>query len=151
MALLKYLSAQGHTVILITHAAEVAQHANRVIEIRDGDIVSDPGPSPTATAPAQHAAPRRGRASFLSDAIESTKTALHALRANIFRAILTLLGIVIGVASVIAMMAIGDGAKQAVLDRISAMGSNLLLVRPGAEPARFCQHVDTGAGRCLCH
>ena len=56
---------------------------------------------------------------------------MRALRANLFRTVLTLLGIVIGVASVIAMLAIGDGAKQVVLDRISAMGTNLLLIRPG--------------------
>jgi macrolide transport system ATP-binding/permease protein len=53
------------------------------------------------------------------------------LRANLFRTVLTLLGIVIGIGSVIAMLAIGDGAKQLVLDRISAMGTNLLLIRPG--------------------
>jgi macrolide transport system ATP-binding/permease protein len=59
------------------------------------------------------------------------------LRSNIFRTVLTLLGIVIGVASVISMLAIGDGAKKSVVDSISAMGSNLLLVRPGGPTQRF--------------
>ena len=137
MRLLKDLSAQGHTVILITHAPEVAAHAHRVIELRDGDVVSDPGPSMADNAQAAGEwAPRAGRISHLSDVMEATKTALRALRANVFRSILTLLGIVIGVASVIAMLAIGDGAKQAVIDRIGAMGSNLLLVRPGAPNQR---------------
>ncbi|CAN5906998.1 MacB family efflux pump subunit [soil metagenome] len=137
MALLKDLSAKGHTVILITYAREVAQHANRIIEIKDGDIVSDPGPTPSTNSVAANAwQPRRGRVSHWADVAEATKTALRALRANVFRSILTLLGIVIGVASVIAMLAIGDGAKQAVIDRISAMGSNLLLVRPGAPNQR---------------
>ena len=72
-----------------------------------------------------------GGASFVGGAFEAAKTAVRALRANLFRTVLTLLGIVIGVASVIAMLAIGDGAKQIVLDRISAMGTNLLLIRPG--------------------
>ena len=146
MALLKQLSNEGHTVILITHAAEVAAHAQRVIEIKDGDIVADPGPRPPqgeALQRAQNWAPRRGRISHVSDAIEATKTAMRALRANVFRAILTLLGIVIGVASVIAMLAIGDGAKQVVIDRISAMGSNLLLVRPGAPNQRGFQNTAT--------
>jgi macrolide transport system ATP-binding/permease protein len=58
------------------------------------------------------------------------------LRSNLFRTVLTLLGIVIGVGSVVAMLAIGDGAKQAVLSRISAMGTNLLVVRPGAPNRR---------------
>jgi macrolide transport system ATP-binding/permease protein len=61
---------------------------------------------------------------------------VRALRANVFRTVLTLLGIVIGVASVITMLAIGDGAKRAVVDSISAMGSNLLMVRPGAPNMR---------------
>lgn len=146
MALLKDLSAQGHTVILITHAAEVAAHAQRVIEIKDGHVVADPGPRPPQGEAAQLArdwTPRRGRISPLSDVAEAAKTALRALRANVFRAILTLLGIVIGVASVIAMLAIGDGAKQQVIDRISAMGSNLLLVRPGAPNQRGFQNIAT--------
>ena len=139
MRLLKDLSAQGHTVILITHAPEVARHAQRVIEISDGNVLADPGPRipPQTRDAAQQWAPRAsGGASHLSDVLEATKTALRALRANMFRSILTLLGIVIGVASVIAMLAIGDGAKQAVIDRIGAMGSNLLLVRPGAPNQR---------------
>jgi macrolide transport system ATP-binding/permease protein len=146
MALLKDLSAQGHTVILITHAAEVAAHAHRVIEIKDGDVVADPGPRPPQGEAAQLArdwTPRRGRISHLGDVAEAAKTAMRALRANVFRAILTLLGIVIGVASVIAMLAIGDGAKQQVIDRISAMGSNLLLVRPGAPNQRGFQNIAT--------
>ncbi|MGA7985994.1 MAG: ABC transporter permease, partial [Burkholderiales bacterium] len=77
-----------------------------------------------------------GGASLVGGAFEAAKTALRALRANLFRTVLTLLGIVIGVASVIAMLAIGDGAKQMVLDRISAMGTNLLLIRPGAPERR---------------
>ena len=139
MRLLKELSAQGHTVILITHAREVAAHAQRVIEISDGRITADPGAQPQAEAEAPPAPPRpahTGERHPLADLGESLKTALRALRANLFRSVLTLLGIVIGVGSVIAMLAIGDGAKQAVVDRISAMGTNLLLVRPGAPNQR---------------
>src|SRR5690606_3074338 len=94
-------------------------------------------PSP---APLEQAAFTRpvtaGVASRMADILEAAKMALRSLRANIFRSILTLLGIVIGVGSVIAMLAIGDGAKAAVIERISAMGSNLLLVRPGAPNQR---------------
>ena len=149
MALLQELSGRGHTVILITHAAEIARQAQRIIEISDGRIVSDPGPqlpprlSPPPSSPlsvqsaGQQEAPDIGQprdeggASFLGGALEAAKTAVRALHANLFRTVLTLLGIVIGVSSVIAMLAIGDGAKQTVLDRISAMGTNLLLIRPG--------------------
>ncbi len=132
MALLQDLSHRGHTVILITHAPDIAAQAQRTIEIRDGRIVSDPGPQSSGTAaPVVEQAHDEAGASFLGGAFEAAKTALRALRANLFRTVLTLLGIVIGVASVIAMLAIGDGAKQTVLDRISAMGTNLLLIRPG--------------------
>jgi len=136
MALLQDLSQRGHTVILITHAADIAQQAHRVIEISDGNIVSDPGPGLAvseggrAQLPADEQARTDGGASLVGGAVEAAKTALRALRANLFRTVLTLLGIVIGVASVIAMLAIGDGAKQVVLDRISAMGTNLMLIRP---------------------
>lgn len=138
LALLEDLNAQGHTVLLITHDAKVAARARRVIEIRDGNIVSDTGVSlPGATAaPPRPAGGRRRIGTSLPDLLEAGKMALRSLRANLFRTILTLLGIIIGVASVVAMLAIGDGAKQEVLNRISAMGTNLLLIRPGAPNIR---------------
>ncbi|ANQ83755.1 MacB family efflux pump subunit [Azoarcus olearius] len=135
MKLLRQLSAEGHTIILITHAREVAEMAQRIIEIRDGHIVADPGPS-KPQGPEPDFAPHVDRTSSMSDLVEATRTALRALRANLFRSALTLLGIVIGVASVIAMLAIGDGAKAKVVDQISAMGTNLLTVRPGAPNQR---------------
>ena len=137
MKLLAELSERGHTVLLITHAKEVAEHAHRLIEIRDGNILSDPGPapiSPTQQVFKRPIEPREG--SRLADVLEAAKMAVRSLRANLFRSVLTLLGIVIGVASVIAMLAIGDGAKAVVVERISSMGSNLLLVRPGAPNQR---------------
>lgn len=147
MALLKSLAAQGHTVIIITHSAEVAENAQRVIEIKDGHIVADPGPAPALRDDARpktaHWARYSGRVSYTDELVEAARTAMRALRSNVFRAVLTLLGIVIGVASVIAMLAIGDGAKQSVIDRISAMGSNLLLVRPGAPNSRGIGNIAT--------
>jgi macrolide transport system ATP-binding/permease protein len=132
MKLLDELSATGHTVILITHAKEVADHARRVIEIRDGNIVADPGPTISREAPPVHSwTARRGRMSGLATGYESAKNALRALRHNMLRSFLTLLGIVIGVASVITMLAIGDGAKKQVVDAVTAMGANLLNVNPG--------------------
>ena len=133
MALLKKLSAEGHTVIIITHAREVAEQASRVIEIADGRIVRDPGPSVSQTKVVKT---RTASDSFAAGLMEALRAAGAALRANVFRTALTLLGIVIGVGSVIAMLAVGNGAKQQVLDRISNMGTNLLLVRPGAPNSR---------------
>ena len=135
MKLLTELSAAGHTVILITHAREIAARASRVVEIHDGRIVADSGARPPQQDEPDFA-PRVDRSSALSDVVEATRTAVRALWANLFRTVLTLLGIVIGVASVIAMLAIGDGAKQKVVDQVSAMGTNLLTVRPGAPNTR---------------
>ena len=132
MALLHKLSAEGHTIIVITHAREVAAEAQRVIEIVDGNIVKDAGPR-IGTSSLKTA---RIEASPVAGLFEAARAAGAALRANVFRTALTLLGIVIGVGSVIAMLAVGNGAKQQVLDRISGMGTNLLLVRPGAPNTR---------------
>ena len=137
LTLLKELNADGHTVLLITHDPIVAQHADRIISFADGKIVSD---ERKPSAPVRNAAVRQvsleTRNRFLPDLFEATKMALRSMRVNIFRTALTLLGVVIGVAAVIAMLAIGDGSRQQVMQRISAMGTNLLVVRPGAVGVR---------------
>ncbi len=140
IALLKGLAEDGHTVILITHDREVAAHARRRIEIRDGRIISDSGPDPVALAramppPAVKPKPRPVGA-VLAAFGEAALMAVRSLRANLFRTVLTLLGIVIGVASVVGLLAIGQGATSDVLTRISAMGDNLLVIRPGAPNQR---------------
>lgn len=148
MEILAQLSAAGHTVILITHDPEVAEHADRLIEIKDGHIVSDTRKPASATSVQANKAkpkltPPRGNASLLNDLGEAFTTAGRSLRANVFRTMLTLLGIVIGVASVISMLAIGQGAQQEVVNRIGAMGSNLLTVFPGAPNQRGRWNVAT--------
>ena len=136
LALLKELNAGGRTVLLITHDPNVAAHANRVIRIADGKIVSDERKDAGIPAGAVRAVSLEARNRFLPDLVEATKMALRSMRANIFRTALTLLGVIIGVAAVVAMLAIGDGSRQQVLERISAMGTNLLVVRPGGAGVR---------------
>jgi len=135
LRLLKQLHAEGHTIILITHDSNVAQHAHRVIQIADGRIVEDSGVGQREARPRL---PRRQNrtSSWIADLAEAVKMALRSLRGNIFRSALTLLGVVIGVAAVVAMLAIGNGSKQDVVDRIQAMGSNLLLIFPGVPGQR---------------
>lgn len=144
MALLHRLNDDGHTIILITHDRGVAENAKRLIEIKDGLIVGDSGPSvrPGRKAETPHDLAAAGRAA-IADTGEAVKMAMRALRANLFRTVLTLLGIVIGVGSVVAMLAVGDGAKQSVLDRIGKMGTNLLVVRPGAANVRGTGQIAT--------
>ncbi|MCC7037216.1 MAG: ABC transporter permease, partial [Alphaproteobacteria bacterium] len=131
MELLKKLHAEGRTIILITHDEKVAQNARRIIRIHDGVIASDSG----AVDRGGDAPPANIRLSrtpgLLTEMGESFKTAFRALRANVFRTMLTLLGIIIGVAAVVTMMAIGDGSKQKVLNQINSMGTNVILVSPG--------------------
>jgi len=138
LELLKKLHAQGKTIIVITHDRDVAAHAERLIELRDGRIIADTRRSPEpVVAPAEPQAPAPERSTQpLQDLLEAVRMAWRALRSNLFRTALTLLGIVIGVASVVVMLALGNGARQEVVDRISSMGSNLLLVRPGAPNTR---------------
>ena len=141
MALLKSLNAEGRTIILITHDAAVAEHASRVLHIFDGNIVEETGE--IRTAPPLPDPPHRGHASLLPEIDEAAKTAWRSLKANKFRTALTLLGIIIGVASVVTMLAVGGGSKQQVMDQITSMGTNLLSVRPGAPGIRGDSNITT--------
>ncbi len=137
LALLRQLNEEGATVILITHDASVAAHARRVIQIQDGRITED---SDTGhEAPPSRARPPaagHGTMRLIAEMGEAIKIALRQLRVNLFRTALTLLGVVIGVAAVVTMLAIGEGAQQKVLQGIQNMGTNLLLVRTGGRGAR---------------
>src|SRR5690554_216402 len=141
MALLKDLSRQGHTVIIITHDPNLAKQADRVIEFKDGQVISD---TRTGEAPATNPGNTRIRdlflnrrqASPLAGVGEAVRMALRSLTANIFRTFLTLLGIVIGVASVVAMLAIGEGAAREIVDRISSIGTNMLTLQPARVPGQ---------------
>lgn len=135
MALLEDLARKGHTVILITHDATVAGHADRVIEFQDGRVISDSGPAEGIVDPAKNKLLRelfmsRKTASVIGSLNEAVRMALRSLIANAFRTFLTLLGIVIGVASVVALLAIGEGAQSQIIERIQGIGTNILNLRP---------------------
>ncbi|HSR56987.1 MAG TPA: ABC transporter permease [Candidatus Binataceae bacterium] len=127
---------QGITVIVVTHDAENAAYADRVVTFRDGEIISDqrkrvstPVAAPVEAAPGGGAARGEKIRSFATMALTS---AVRALERNKTRAALTMLGIFIGVAAVIAMVAVGNGARLAVEQQIQSLGTNLLVVLPGA-------------------
>ncbi|WP_367646235.1 MacB family efflux pump subunit [Azonexus fungiphilus] len=127
MALLRELAAAGHTVILITHDREVAAQAERVIEIHDGRITRDSGPPPGSTVSVPELPAASAPAARLRDELaEAARTAWRAMRINRGRTGLTLLGIVIGVASVILMLAIGAGARQRVVEQMGSMGTTIM-------------------------
>jgi macrolide transport system ATP-binding/permease protein len=147
LALLKQLHAEGRTIVLITHAENVAQHASRIVRIQDGHIVEDSGAArngAAAAAAAAHDEYDLSRGVTLAASVqEALVTAWRSLRVNLFRTVLTLLGIIIGVAAVVAMLAVGEGSRQKVLDRISSFGTNLMLIRPGAAGIRNAGDIAT--------
>lgn len=135
MALLHELHNEGRTIVLITHDEKVANNAERIIHIMDGKISGETILS-EARAVSADVPIHTGTISFAGSSREALHMALKSLRVNIFRTSLTLLGIIIGVAAVVTMLAVGNGSKQKVLDQISAMGTNLLMVLPGAPGIR---------------
>ena len=143
MNLLKGLHDEGRTVILITHDEKVAAHAKRIIKLQDGKIISDEAPHDIQAMQVEQKTSEPRAAGLTAEGMEAVKTALRALRVNLFRAALTLLGIIIGVAAVVTMLAVGDGSKQKVLSQISAMGTNLLSIRPGAPGIRSSGDIAT--------
>ncbi|MBH1432349.1 MacB family efflux pump subunit [Stenotrophomonas maltophilia] len=137
MKILGELHAEGHTVVLVTHDMAVAEHAQRIIEIRDGRIVNDraTGRLLLAGAPAT-ALPQRSEGSgwqAMRDRFgEAFRMALRAMNAHRMRTFLTMLGIIIGIASVVAVVALGTGARQAILSNISSLGTNTIEIYPGS-------------------
>ena len=136
---------RGLTVVLVTHDSEVAQYADRVVTVRDGLIVSDqlqhpyhePGAlegTPSEEPPVADAARGQSAASQRLG-LMALRAAGQALARNKLRSALTMLGIFIGVAALIAMVAVGQGANQAVQQQIASLGTNLLIVMPGAVTA----------------
>ncbi|MBE3638870.1 MacB family efflux pump subunit [Mangrovicoccus algicola] len=134
MDLLLELNRQGHTIILVTHDPKVAAHAHRVIEISDGRILSDGGAggsTPGASAPAPQA-PRRGPGAAATRILEAFRMATGAIAAHRLRSFLTMLGIIIGIASVVLTVALGSGSQQRVLENISSLGTSTITVRAGS-------------------
>lgn len=136
MGLLKDLNDEGRTIILITHDEHIASHARRIVRMQDGAIIEDSSRDMNVQRTTPFHSYRGQAAAGRAETSEAVSTALRSLRVNIFRTALTLLGIVIGVAAVITMLAVGNGSKQNVMEQISSMGTNILSIRPGAPGVR---------------
>lgn len=134
MNILRELHADGHTIILVTHDAQVAANADRIIEIRDGCIVSDQTKSDTRAAtvktdkgPAQ----KETLAAAWGRFSEAARMAVRAMIGHKLRTLLTMLGIIIGIASVVSVVALGNGSREKILKDIASMGTNTIDIMPG--------------------
>ena len=141
MRILQELNAAGHTVILVTHDAKVAAHAQRIVEIADGRITADrpnehapvlpaAAPREASNTPDQQGNTGAGLGAAFMQLREAARMALHALAAHRMRSLLTMLGIIIGIVSVVLVNALGEGSKQKILDNLSSMGTNTISIFP---------------------
>ncbi len=132
--ILKELNSKGHTVIVVTHNQEVAAHADRIIEIRDGIIVTDKRVK-ERLAPTISLAFVSHNFNFLAfikkQLSESFKMAIQSIGAHKLRSILTMLGIIIGIASVVSVISLGRGSQEKILSDIKTMGTNTIEIFPG--------------------
>ncbi|WP_168397963.1 MacB family efflux pump subunit [Acinetobacter indicus] len=139
MRILRELNAQGHTIILVTHDHNVAKSASRIIEISDGNIISDqPNTPETEDAPLEKQQLQRNTQKKISswrsavDRLgEAFRMALLAMNAHRMRTFLTMLGIIIGIASVVSVVALGNGSQKQILENISSLGTNTITVYQG--------------------
>lgn len=130
LEILQDLHREGHTIIMVTHDPNIAATASRVIEIKDGRIIKDERQQPyqheQKLTKGEYRAPR-----FWDQLVESFKMATSAIMAHKLRALLTMLGIVIGIASVISVVALGRGTQQQVLSNINNLGTNTMTIMNG--------------------
>jgi macrolide transport system ATP-binding/permease protein len=140
IALLEDLNRKGKTIVMVTHEQEIAVRAQRIIRMRDGEIVADERKKPKRKKTAvrsqdisidailSESRQTMAQAAFM----DHFRQALHAIVSHKMRSFLSMVGILIGIASVIAMLALGQGAKESISKQLASLGSNLLSIRPGA-------------------
>jgi len=141
---------QAVTIVVVTHEADIGAYADRVLTMRDGQVVADtrnpkpakPGVPPRAGVPCEGLSAAQAQQPLLATALRANPiwsfglmimaAAMQALWRNMMRSALTMLGVFIGVAALIAMVAVGQGANEAVRKQIERLGTNLVVVVPGA-------------------
>lgn len=134
MEILTDLHRDGRTIILVTHDRHIASYAHRVIEIKDGEIISDERRREAAPSAYENPVEEKARtyAYYRDQFMESLRMSLAAIVAHKMRSLLTMLGIIIGIASVVSVVALGRGSQEKVMENISSLGTNTINIYPGA-------------------
>jgi ABC-type antimicrobial peptide transport system, ATPase component len=134
MALLHELHKDGHTIIIVTHDPQIAAQTERVIEISDGVIIDDRRSGVDTRVDKASVTMRRAGAwrEWFDSGLEALRMALRSMVAHKLRTFLTMLGIIIGIASVVSVVALGQGSQQMVLENIASIGTNTINVYPGS-------------------
>lgn len=132
MEIIHQLYNDGHTIIMVTHDPKIAAQANRIIEIKDGEIISDTSKN-TQIKPSnvESIQEKHGLAFYKDQFTESFKMSIQAILAHKMRSLLTMLGIIIGIAAVVSVVALGKGSQEKILADISSMGTNTIDIFPG--------------------
>lgn len=133
MEIIKNLHEKGHTIILVTHDSNIAEWANRIIEIKDGEILTDTKKSELKFELKEQNLPQKREISANFDRFkESFKMSISSIFAHKLRSILTMLGIIIGVMSVICVIALGKGSQEQIMSSIKRIGTNTIEIFPGS-------------------
>ncbi|MFQ0995227.1 MacB family efflux pump subunit [Gilliamella sp. BG2] len=140
MAILQELHQQGHTVIIVTHDSNIAQSAQRIVEISDGNIISDSINPNYQSKQNDNRQVKQIEATRTQDNLlakyyrfrDAFKMAMLSMLSQRLRTFLTMLGIIIGIASVVSVVALGQGTKQKILSNINSLGTSTLEIYAGS-------------------
>ncbi|SEP76344.1 MacB family efflux pump subunit [Basfia succiniciproducens] len=131
LEILRQLHSEGHTIIMVTHDKNIAASANRIIEIKDGEIIDDTQKHPVQNT-VNNQSKAKSRFGFSKDQLmEAFQMSVSAIIAHKMRSLLTMLGIIIGITSVVSVVALGNGSQQKILSNISGLGTNTMTIFNG--------------------
>ncbi|OOF84731.1 macrolide ABC transporter permease/ATP-binding protein MacB [Rodentibacter ratti] len=131
MEILRQLHHEGHTIIMVTHDRDIAASANRVIEIKDGEIIAD-SQKEAVKSTVENQAKIKPHFGFSKDQlVEAFRMSVSAIVAHKMRSLLTMLGIIIGITSVVSVVALGNGSQQKILENIKGIGTSTMTIFNG--------------------
>ncbi|QIA76085.1 MacB family efflux pump subunit [Rodentibacter caecimuris] len=131
MEILRQLHHEGHTIIMVTHDRDIAASANRIIELKDGEIIADSQKEPIKSA-VKNQSKMKPHFGFSKDQlIEAFRMSVSAIVAHKMRSLLTMLGIIIGITSVVSVVALGNGSQQKILENIKGIGTSTMTIFNG--------------------